>query len=121
MDLRVIVAYLDRKRLPARAIHNDIVATLRPNIVGYSRATRKLREAKFPLSTEECSDANDQKLIDNPDEVILSALNEIPFACVWQLSRFIHLPPTTVYRRLTQSLELTAHHLRWVPHALSNA
>jgi hypothetical protein len=27
----------------------------------------------------------------------------------------------TVYRRLTQSLGFVAHHLRWVPHALSDA
>jgi hypothetical protein len=43
------------------------------------------------------------------------------FASVRQLSRFTHLPSTTVYRRLTQSLGFVARHLRWVPHALSDA
>jgi hypothetical protein len=40
---------------------------------------------------------------------------------VRQLSRLIHLPSTTVYSRLTQSLGFVARHLRWVPRALSDA
>jgi hypothetical protein len=38
MDLLVIITYLDRKRLSARAIDNDIVATLGSNIVGYKHS-----------------------------------------------------------------------------------
>jgi hypothetical protein len=30
-------------------------------------------------------------------------------------------PPTTVYRRLIQSLGFTTRYFRWVPHALSDA
>jgi hypothetical protein len=52
MGLRIIVAYLDCKRLSAAARHKDIVATLGPNIEGYGTSTRYLREMKFPLSTE---------------------------------------------------------------------
>jgi hypothetical protein len=95
MDLRVIIAHQDRKWLPARAIHNDIVATLGPNILGYSTVTSCLCEAKFPLSTEEASDAGDQKPI---DDAILSSLNESPFASVQQLSELKQIPPTTIYR-----------------------
>jgi hypothetical protein len=40
---------------------------------------------------------------------------------VRQLSRLTHLPSTTVYRRFTRSLGFVARHLRWVPHALSDA
>jgi hypothetical protein len=58
---------------------------------------------------------------DNTDGGILSALNENPFMSVRQLSRLTHLPLTTVYRRLTSSIEFTARHLRWTPHALSDA
>jgi hypothetical protein len=36
MDLRVIIISLGRKQLSAHAIHNDIVATPGPNIVGSS-------------------------------------------------------------------------------------
>jgi hypothetical protein len=42
----------------------------------------------------------------------LSALDENPFASVRQLSRLTHIPATTVYRRLTESLGFTARHLR---------
>jgi hypothetical protein len=53
--------------------------------------------------------------------IILAALKGSPFASVPQLSRLTHLPSTTVYRRPTQSLGLVARHLRWAPHALSDA
>jgi hypothetical protein len=33
MDRRIIVAYLDRKRFSAHAIHNDIVAMPGPNVM----------------------------------------------------------------------------------------
>jgi hypothetical protein len=40
---------------------------------------------------------------------------------VRQLSRLAHFPSTTVHHRLTQSLGFLARHLRWVPHASSDA
>jgi hypothetical protein len=51
----------------------------------------------------------------------LAARKDSLFASVPQLSRLTHLPSTTVYRRLTQSPGFAARHLRWVPHALSDA
>jgi hypothetical protein len=116
-----MVAYLDRRRLSRRLIHDAIVPTLGPNIVGYITVTRGLRDAKFPLSTKEASDAEDRSPIDHVDEVMLSALSESPFASVRQLSRLPQLPLTTVYCRLTQSLGFTACHLRWLPLVLSDA
>jgi hypothetical protein len=38
-----------------------------------------------------------------------------------QLSQLTDLPSTAVYRRLAQPLGFVARHLRWVPHALSDA
>jgi DNA-binding IclR family transcriptional regulator len=43
---------------------------------------------------------------------ILAALEDNPFASVRQLSRLTHLPSTTVYRRLTQSLGFAARHVQ---------
>jgi hypothetical protein len=62
-----------------------------------------------------------QRDFDDSDQAILAALEDSPFASVRQLSRLTHLPSTTVYRRLTQSLGFVVHHLRWVLHALSDA
>jgi hypothetical protein len=118
MGRRAIIAYLDHRWLSARAVHNDIVATLAPNIVGYSAVTRYLREADFPLSTEEASDADDRNPINHADESILPALNESLFRFARQLSRPTYVSPMTVDSRLTQSLGFTARHLRSVPHAL---
>jgi hypothetical protein len=86
MNIRVNIAYLDCKERSARAIHSDIVAMLEPNIMKYSTITHHLSEAKFPLSTEEASDGDDRKRIDDGDETVLSALSGSPLASGGQLS-----------------------------------
>jgi hypothetical protein len=50
MDQSSIVLYLHLKALSAHAIHDDLVATLGPKAVAYSRVTRYLREAKVGTS-----------------------------------------------------------------------
>jgi hypothetical protein len=109
--------------MSAREIGDDIVATLGPDAVSYSSFTRYLREARLPPSKPEPEPhpADVQRGLDDSDQVILAALEDGPFASVRQLFRLTHLPSTTVYCRLTQSLGFVAHHLRWVPHALSYA
>jgi hypothetical protein len=57
-------------------IHNDIVAMLWPDIVGYSTVTHYRHEAKPPLSTEETFSPDNRKPIDEVDEAILSTLIE---------------------------------------------
>jgi hypothetical protein len=62
-----------------------------------------------------------EKGVHDADRAISFALNENRLAFVEQLSRLASLPPTTVYRRLTQSLDSKARHHRWVLHGLSGA
>jgi hypothetical protein len=97
MDFRLIVTDLDRKRLSVRVIHNDIAATLGPDIAGVYPSHAL---PSFPLSSDEASDADDRRPIDDADEAILFALNESPFAFVPQLSRLTHLFLPTIYCRL---------------------
>jgi hypothetical protein len=107
--------------MSVREIHDDIVATLRPDAVLYSLVTRYLREARFLPSKPEPHPADVQRDLDDSDQVILAGLEDSPFASVRQLSRLTYLPSTTVYRHLTQSLGFVVRHLRWLPHALSDA
>jgi hypothetical protein len=61
------------------------------------------------------------KDLDDSDQTILAVLEDSLFASVRLLSRLTHLFSTTVSRGLTQSPGVVAHHLRWEPHALSDA
>jgi hypothetical protein len=116
-----IVASVSLKGMSAREIHDNIVTTLGPDVVSYSSVTRYLREVRFPPSKPDHHPADVQRYLDDPDQVIFTALEDSPFASVRQLSRLTHLFSTTVYRRLTQSLGFVARHLRRVLHALSDA
>jgi hypothetical protein len=89
--------------------------------VSYMSITRYLREAWFAPSKPELHSADVQSDRDDSDQDILAILEDSRFASVRQLFRLTHLPSTTVYRSLTQSLGFVARHLRWVPHALSDA
>jgi hypothetical protein len=116
-----IVAYLLPKEMSAREIHDDIVVTLGPDAVSYSSVTRSLLEAQFPPSKPKPRPADVQRDLDDSDQAILAALEDYPFASVWQLSRLTYLPSTTVDRHLTQSQGFVARHLRSVPQTLSDA
>jgi hypothetical protein len=88
----------------AVAIDEDLVATLGADAISYPSVTRDLREAKFAISNPK---AIFLKLIrghDDCDQAILLALDERPFASIYQLAPLTHLPRTTVHWRLTQSL-----------------
>jgi hypothetical protein len=112
MTQRPIVVYLSLKGMSAREIHDNIVATLGVDAVSYSSVTSYLREARFPLSKPEPHPTDLQRDLDDSDLAILAALEDSLFAPVQQFSQLTHLPSTTVYRRLTQSLEFVACHLR---------
>jgi hypothetical protein len=120
MDQRSITIYLERKGLSARTIHDDLVATLRPDAVADRTVTRSLRETRFPQPTDASPSIQIPQVSDDSDEAILATLCEALFASGRQLARLTHLSPAKVYRRLTQSLGLTARHLRWVTHLLSD-
>jgi hypothetical protein len=112
MTQRPIVAYLSLKGISAREILDDIVAALGPDAVSYSSVNCYLREAWFPPSKLEAHPADVQRDLGDSDPAILIALEDSPFTSVRQLARLTHLPSTTVYRFLAQSLEFVACHLR---------
>jgi hypothetical protein len=121
MTQRLIVAYLSLKGMSAREIHDDIVATLGPDVVPSSSVTRYVREVQFPPSKPNTHPADVQRDLDDSDQAILTAFEDSPSASVRQLSQLTNFPSITVYCYLAQSLGFVAHHPRWVPHALSDA
>jgi transcriptional regulator of acetoin/glycerol metabolism len=116
MEQRSIVLCLARKGLSPLAIHDDIVITLGADAdadaVSDSSVTRHLRDAVFASSNPRTDLSEPEAQFDDCDHAILLALAEQPFASVRELSRLIHLPRTTVHRRLTKSLEFRVRYLR---------
>jgi hypothetical protein len=111
MDQRTIVAYLALKGLSARAIHEDLMATLWRDAMAYSTVARYLHDTHCSPSSQRTASVEASRALDDSDEAILSSLDENPFASVHQLSRLTHIPPTTIYGRLTNSLGFTARPL----------
>jgi hypothetical protein len=112
MDQRTVVAHLALKGLSARSIHQDLVATLGGDPMAYSTVAGYIHNAHCSPSSQTAAPIAAPNCLDDSDEPILSALDDNRFASVPQLSRLTHIPATTVYRRLTESLGFTARHLR---------
>jgi hypothetical protein len=82
MDQRSSTIYLDLKGLLARAIHENLVATLGSDVMTYSTVTRYLRKTRCFHSTDRIASGPILKMLDEVDEAILSTLGETPFASV---------------------------------------
>jgi hypothetical protein len=53
MDQRPICLFLATEPLSAQAIHNELVAVLDPDAIGYSTLTNYLRQRHFPSTLRE--------------------------------------------------------------------
>jgi hypothetical protein len=120
MDQRSIVPYLDRKSLTAQVLYDDLVATLSMEATAYSMVTNYLRAARIIPRDATAFSAATSPHIDESDEAILRALEELPFSSVRKLSCTAHLPKTTLHRTFSKKLGFTARHLRSVPHIVSD-
>jgi hypothetical protein len=59
-------------------------------------------------------------LLDISHGAILGAIEEKSFSSVCELARATHLPPTSLSRRLINSLRCVLRRLHWVPHLRSD-
>jgi hypothetical protein len=103
MDQKSIGLYLNRKGWTARVIHDDLVATFGMEAIAYSTMTKYLREAQTGPDEVIRLSEEISPHIEDSDEAILSALEQLTFSSVRQLSRATHLPATRVYRTLRET------------------
>jgi hypothetical protein len=106
MDQRSIVVFLHLKGLSAKAkdVHTDFVQILGSDAIACSAATKDIRNFAILQNETEAEDrAEDQGfLITN--NAILEAFEMIPFAPIRQIAKTTFIALTTVFRRLTKSL-----------------
>jgi hypothetical protein len=82
MDQRSIVLYLHLKRLSARAMHDDHVATLDPKAVASNTVRCHLREARLGIVAVPLDSEPRSHHLDDCDRAILAALGEKSFSSV---------------------------------------
>jgi hypothetical protein len=73
-----------------RVIHDDLVATLGEEAIAYNTMTKYLREAQIIPGDTTPSSHITSPHIDDSDETILRATQQLPFSSVRQLSRATH-------------------------------
>jgi hypothetical protein len=110
MDERTIYLYLNRKRLSAQIIHDELVQIVWFDIIVYSTVTSYLGASRWRAQNEEQHSDPPPDVI---DKAILQALNQIPFASVRELAKSMCISRITVWWRLTGSLGFVVKHLYW--------
>jgi hypothetical protein len=85
MDHQSIVLYLNNKGWPTQVIHNHLVATLGEEAIAYSTVTKYFREVQIGRNDAMPSSEAISPHIDDSDEAIRSALEELPFSSVRQV------------------------------------
>jgi hypothetical protein len=111
---QMTIADLALKRLSARAIHDDLTATLERDAVACSSVTRYLGEGHPLPSSQDTPEADVHRRIDDADSAVLSPLDENRFAFVREFSRLTHIHPSAIP---LQSMAASAS----IAHALSSS
>jgi MoxR-like ATPase len=119
MDFNSVVLSLKTKGMNTREIQNDRITTPSMKIPGYSTVTRWLREAQLDQFSETAVDFTKDAEADEIDQPLLPRLEVQPVTSVHDIARLTLLPRYTVHWHLTRSLGFLVHHLRWIPHALT--
>jgi histone-lysine N-methyltransferase SETMAR len=99
-------------------MHIDIIHVLGQKKIAYSTVTKYLRKRSFTSVFQEPPEEAPNTVIEN---AIVQALGQQPFALIREIAKLTLIPPTTVYRRLTQFLGFVVKHLHWVPHSINGA
>jgi hypothetical protein len=118
MDQRTICLYLNKKRLSAQAIHDELVQVLGSDAITDSRVTFSLRASHWMAQNGRQHSHPPPGVIDHP---ILQALHQTSFASVEELAKFTCISGATVGRRLMRSLGSIVKNFHWVPHRLTDA
>jgi hypothetical protein len=113
-----ICLFLDKQGFSAFDIHRQLVDVLKTEAIAYSTVRRYLREVLWTAVKAERTETETHDVF---AQAILAALDELPFSSVRGLAKRTCIPPTPVYRWLTNSMRFIVKHLRWVPHKLNEA
>ena len=120
MDFKSIVLYLEKKGMSATEIHNDIIGTLGPDIMGYSTITYYLRTRDYYQNSTPTKKEEKIKEEEKNQILVENALMNFPFSSIRDIAKITHIPKSTVHLILTKKLHYVLKHLRWIPHSLNS-
>jgi hypothetical protein len=118
MHQRSIVWFLTTQGLSAPDIHDELVAVLGSDAIGYSTVTKYPRQSRLPQMIPDTLEPPTTTLT---DDVILDALQQQPFSTIREFAKLTCIPRSPVHRHLTRTLGFVVKHPRWIPHNLTAA
>jgi hypothetical protein len=102
-----------------RDIHNKLTLVFGEDAYTLDSVKRWIHELKTGRTIMTDDRRPGRPSIDHIDVLILKQLSETPFESVRSLSEELKIPKTTVWRRLTESLQFKSCHFKRVPYMLT--
>ena len=100
-------------------IHKKLIELFKEKAPAYSTVTRHIRALSFNSTLKVDENITTEKWNPTIAYKISNFLDFYPNSSVRYLSSHLNIPPTTVYRYLTEVLKFKCFHLRWIPHPLT--
>jgi len=119
LEQRYVIKFLRTKGLKLPAIVQELSNTYGAD--AYPETDVKYWIHELKLGREDLHDQGGpgRPPLDDVDAKILALLQKEPYSSVRTLSESLRYPPTTVYRHLTDALQMKSRHFKWVPHLLT--
>jgi hypothetical protein len=115
----VIIKILQFKRIKLRDIQQELTLVFGEESYTLASVKRCIHELKTGRTTMTDDPRPGKPSIGHIDVLILKHLRESPFASVQSLTEDLKIPKTSVWRRLTESLQFKSRHFKWVPYMLT--
>jgi hypothetical protein len=121
MDVQqsVIIRFLRFQGIKLRDIHHELTLVFGEEAYTLASIKRWIHELTTGRTIMTVDPRPGRPSINHIDVLILKQLNETPFAPVKLLNEDLKIPKTTVWRRLTESLQFKNRHFKWVPYMLT--
>lgn len=104
----------------AMQIYNYLKEIFKCKAPAYPTITKKIRSLSFYPPIEGPNKEDDIRLHFDKIFIVECYIKGNPNASIRNISEDTKIPPTSVYRYLTQHLHYFCLHLRWIPHDLTD-
>ncbi len=102
-------------------IHKKLTELFKEKTPAYSTITKKIRALSFSSNLDDKEKMAPSQIDFHIAMKISNHLECFPNSSVRFISSQVDVPPTTVYRYLTEVLNYKCVHLRWIPHQLTDS
>jgi hypothetical protein len=116
VEHRCVIRFLMLEGKSAQQIHDRLAHVYGDDAFVQSTVYKWMRELRLGRKAVQDFPGLRRRCLDDIDRAIIQKLNKHPFHSCRSLAEEVGFAPCTVWKHLTESLQLSSRCLHWVPH-----